>query len=511
MRLRTAPLSRRSFLSKSSLAAGTVVTLSAPAFSLAAEGQPIPGNKPVADLTANATSSEPFRLPMNQPQHFFDDSQIGYQRKLVRRWLPAHTNPNPVMVGDRPWEEGSAKMQGSILAAPGGGYRMYYSGGGKVLVALSDDGLDWHKPELDICPFEGKRSNILLEGHPWSIAAASEVYDPQDEKHPYKLTSYQRPDKTKPGALYAYKSADGLRFDPIPGPRFIMGDANTVMDSRVNGKFVGFIRHRKMFDTVGVRSVFRTESSDLLDWSEPKLVLAPDLQDEPDIEFYSMSVFRRNGWFIGLLQYWYSDQDFFETQLAFSRDGWLWQRPQPRSPFISRGYDWNQCGSNCAYNGPLFLNEQMAFYFSGSNTAHHSSTTSPKNTVIGLASLEVDRFCALEGTTEHGWVDTLPLIWPGGSLVVNADTRESFTSHPTKANGELFVEVLDEAGKQLPEWCAKKRAIFQGNTHCREKISDGTVRWPGGRNLDEFTGHAIRLRFGMKHARLFTFEAKSSV
>jgi hypothetical protein len=289
-----------------------------------------------------------------------------------------------------------------------------------------------------------------------------------------------------------------------------MGDANTVMDSRVDGKFVGYIRKDRMFKTVGVRSIFRTESANLLEWSEPQLVLAPDLQDEPDVEFYSMSTFRRHGWFIGLLQYWRADQDTFDIQLAFSRDGKVWHRPQPRTAFIGPTYDWNRCGNNCAYNGPIYLNEQMAFYFGGNSTGHHSTTTHGKDAVIGLASLELDRFCALEGTTSEGWIDTIPMIWPGGDLVVNADTRESYASHPTYTNGELSVEVLDEAGRQLPDWCGKKnRATFSGNTHCREKISNGTILWPDKRNLDEFTGRTIRLRFVMKHARLFTFEAKT--
>jgi hypothetical protein len=483
--------SRRKFLAGSAVLAGTA----------------IPGAQALPAM-ATRPSSPILKLQANSPQHFFDDSLFSHHRRLVRRWLPTYINHEPVMTANRPWEEKNVKLQGTILRVSDGGYRMYYSAAGKVLVAFSPDGLEWTKPELDIIPWKGQRTNILLQGHPWSIAATSVIQDDQDPKYPYKLTSYQRPDKTKPGGLYVYRSAEGLHWEPLPGPHFRMGDANTVMSSRVNGKFVAYIRKDGMFQTVGRRAVFRMESSDLVEWSEPELVLAPDLQDEPDVEFYSLTVFRRHGWFLGLVQNWRSDQDVFDIQLCFSRDGKVWERPQPRGPFIAPTYDWNRGNTATPSNGPIYLNEQMAFYIGGGSTAHHSTTTRPKDTVIGLASLELDRFCALEGTTSLGWIDTIPMVWPGGSLVVNADTRESFNSHPTYTNGELFVEVLDESAKPLPDWSGKQRALFQGNTHSRETIHDGTVRWPNGRSLQEFAGKAIRLRFGMKHARLFTFDAK---
>jgi len=83
----------------------------------------------------------------------------------------------------------------------------------------------------------------------------------------------------------------------------------------------------------------------------------------------------RNGWFIGLLEYWRSDSDMYDVQLAFSRDGKTWQRPQPRSTFIPLSREWNKCSTNCAHSGPCFLNEMMAFYISGSSIAHHGTTT----------------------------------------------------------------------------------------------------------------------------------------
>ena len=486
-------VSRRQFLASSCLLAG------------AATGLSLPVNCRAAELS----SSAPLKLRPGVPQNFFDDSLISYQRQLIRRWLPAVVHSKPLLVSDRPWE-GEIQLHGSIQTLPEGGYRMYYASQGGVLVAESADGLAWHKPELDIVPWKGKPTNMILEGvspqRNWSIASINVIHDEQDEEFPFKMTSFQKPEDGKEGALFVYKSRDGLRFEAIPGPRFEMGDRNTMMGSRVNGKFVGYVRKVGMFSKyTGVRSMFYVESPDFLNWSEPQLALAPDLQDEPDLEFYGMSVFQRHDWFVGLVECWRADTDSHHIQLAFSRDLRNWHRPEPRTPFmVPTNGRWP---NHCAANSPLYLTEQMAFYFGGSSNAHHYTTTDMEESVIGLATLELDRFCALEGTTSIGWIDTVPLVWPGGNLVVNADTRESYDSHPTRVNGELVVEVLDESGTPIPKWSGRKdRAVFQGNTHCRKRIYDGTVRWDD-RGLDHFTGKTIRLRFAMKHARLFTFQS----
>jgi len=106
-----------------------------------------------------------------------------------------------------------------------------------------------------------------------------------------------------------------------------------------------------------------------------------------------------------------------------------------------------------------------------------------------------------------GRLDTPPLVWPGGELTLNADTRQDFTSHPAHCNGSIAVEVLDGEGRPLPDYAGDGRAVFRGNTHCRGRAADGTVRWPGGRELGQVAGQTIRLRFHLEHARLFTFAA----
>ncbi len=451
------------------------------------------------------------------PQYLFDDGLIASQQRLVRRWLPATVHPWPVIVPDCPWEGRMPVLYGTLLPGPKGGYWLYYGSftpgaePAKVLLAVSDDGWHWHKPELGLVEWRGSRANNIVLAPTWTGDSPSLIYDPQDADHPYKMIIFHADDRARPWGpgwgLYAYLSADGLNWERMPGPCLRAGDRTNLMATRPEGRYVVYTRHPEMMTRVGARAIYRSSSPDLIQWDEPELVLAPDLADEPDVEYYGMSVFQRHGWYLGLLEYWRADQDVIETVLAVSRDGVQWSVPVPRAPLIAGTCDWNRTWSTCASNGPLVVNEQMVFFLGGRWTSHHYDSAQ-QYAAIGYASLPLDRFCALEATTE-GELVTVPLTWVGGDLALNADTRESFRSHPAYTNGEIAVEVLDAAGQPMPGWSGEARAIFHGNTHSRARIDPGIVRWVDGRSLDLLRGQVIRLRLHLAHARLYTLMSQN--
>jgi hypothetical protein len=257
-----------------------------------------------------------------------------------------------------------------------------------------------------------------------------------------------------------------------------------------------------MFTLTGGRAVYRSESEDFINWTPLELVLVPDLEDDPDVEFYGMSVFQHYGWYFGLLEYFRAGPDIIETHLVFSRDGRNWQRTSPRTPFIAATYDWNRMWSTCASNGPIFVNEQMLFYFGGRWTSHHADSAQQFG-AIGFASLGLDRFCALEGDV-GGLLETVPMLWPGGDLILNADASLLTAPHSPANEGIIEAEVLDESGKPVPGWSGEKKGIFRHGTH-RGSIGNMWLNWPGGTDVKPFEGKVIRLRFHIRNARLFTF------
>jgi hypothetical protein len=453
-------------------------------------------------------------LQPNVPVYAFDDELIANHRKIVRRWLPARVFPYPVVEPDRPWEGRVIALYGTVLPDPDGGYRMYYSrlqpgpGARNVFMATSPDGFAWEKPALGVAEWEGRTDTNIVLSTPFPSGEPSLVFDPDDPACPWKMIVFQTRERTPAWGpawgLWAYRSADGLRWEEVPGRRLRAGDRTNLMAQKVDGRYVMYTRHFEMFEQTGGRAVYRSESPDFLDWTEPELVLAPDLLDAPDVELYGMSAFRRHGWFFGLLEYWRSDVDTIETHLVISRDGRNWQRTS-RQPFIAATCDWNRTWSTCASNGPVIIGDVMVFHFGGRYTSHHYDSAQQYG-AIGYASLPIDRFCALEGTS-GGRFDTAPMRWPGGDLVLNADTRESYQSHPAHCNGEIAVEVLDESGAPLPEWSGDSKATFRGNTHCRTRINNQTVTWPDTRSLNRLAGQPIRLRIHLRHARLFALGA----
>lgn len=456
-----------------------------------------------------------FALEPNTPQYFFDDTLIAHQQRLVRRWLPATVFPQPAIVPDKPWEGRMLVLFGTVLEYSGG-YRIYYCDFAptvrppQMLMATSEDGLRWEKPGLGVLQWQGSDQNNIVLTADTTFDSPSVIFDAQDNETPYKMLVFQHHDGDKAWGdswgMYAYTSADGLSWQGSQQPVLKAGDRSNLLPTKQDGKHVLYTRHPNMMQELGARAIYRSESEDFNNWTEPELVLAPDLLDAPDVEYYGMSVFERHGWYFGLLESWKGDIDTIETLLVFSRDGKNWARSPLREPFIAPAYDWNRTWNSCASNGPIIINEQMVFYFGGRLTSHHYDSAQQQG-VIGYASLPLDRFCALEGTWA-GVMVTPPIQWPGGDLVLNADTRQSFASHPGQCNGQIAVEVLDSNGKPLPEWSGEQQATFAGNTHSRARFSDGRVLWANAKSLDELRGQNIQLRFHLSHARLFTIEAR---
>jgi len=461
----------------------------------------------------SANPNTPIKLELGVPQYFMDDTLIANSQRVQRIWLPAKIYPYPVVNSDKPWEYRILAMFGSVLPKPDSGYFMYYYNwptkvSGVTCIAASEDGFRWNKPELGITDFNGSKANNVIIAPPVLNDGPSMMYDPDDPVHPYKAMIFQCDGETwcEKWGLYGYESSDGVNWTPTT-PHLLLraGDRSNLMGTKHNGKYRVYTRHKDMFQHCGACAIYMSESEDFKTWSEPELVLAPDLVDDPDVEYYSMSVFERNGWFLGLLEYWRSSIDDIEVQLVFSRDGRTWQHPTPREPFIAPIYEWNRKWNSCASNGPIIINEQMVFYFGGRNTSHHYDSAQ-QHGAIGYASMPLDRFCALE-TTTAGQLTTKPIEWPGGELLLNSDMRTSYESHPAAGGGTMTIEILDANGTPIPEWSGDNSAHYHGNTHSRGGIHGGTVEWPQDRKLTALKGHVIQIRFHMKNTRLFTMAA----
>jgi len=107
---------------------------------------------------------------------------------------------------------------------------------------------------------------------------------------------------------------------------------------------------------------------------------------------------------------------------------------------------------------------------------------------VARYSLRLDGFAALEAPYAGGSMTTKALLFPGGSLEINA---------ATSAAGDLRVELRDAAGAPIPGYGAGDCEVFVGNEIAH------VMRWRGKPEIDLPEGQAFRLHFAMRDARLY--------
>ncbi|MCY3760216.1 MAG: hypothetical protein OXH50_03115, partial [Gemmatimonadetes bacterium] len=153
-----------------------------------------------------------------EKQILFDDALVADNRGFHLTMNPAVRAEQPAVVADRPWEAGGAS-QPSVAACADDRHRMWYystegRGGSQLLCyAESADGVEWEKPDLGVCEYEGStKNNIAARG-----IHAGVFEDPHDvPERRYKLIGS---DGTKWGVTSV--NCGGARF------RYFKGELET--------------------------------------------------------------------------------------------------------------------------------------------------------------------------------------------------------------------------------------------------------------------------------------------
>ncbi len=167
-----------------------------------------------------------------------------------------------------------------------------------------------------------------------------------------------------------------------------------------------------------------------------------------------------------------------DLELGFSRDGFHWDRPD-RSGFIMGSRtegSWDRGYLHGAAGVFVVLDDQLVFPYMGTSgiapNGHRGMYTGGS---IGLATLRRDGFASMEGA---GTLTTRRVNFKGDHLFVNF-------------NGELRVEVLDEAGTVL----ARSKAISGDHTKAKVEMPE----------LSTLVGRPVRFRFHLTRGSLYAF------
>lgn len=477
------------------------------------------------ELRAESVDAQPISL-RDVPLLLVDDNGLSAQHGVVRTLHPARTRANPVLEADRPWEGDRVYTYGSVhFDEATGRYRLWYMSrtqrpdgikpapqlraGGQdvVLLATSRDGVTWEKPNLGLHAYDGSTANnIVFDAHSPAVVLDRFEHDPARR---LKLLSHFR------GGFLAAFSADGVRWTEFSkNPVFMGGDTMSMTQDPRTGEFLAYFK--KADASRPGRIVWLTRSRDFQTWSEPKLVMQTDEEDnrwasgpEQRTEVYNMAVFPHAAGFIGLPTIFrvmssapkeakkalgQSGQDGpIDVQMATSRDGETWQRTNPRLAMIPRGAPGTFDGGVIlgVTSNSVEAGDETWIYYTAINTGH-GAPVPPKRITIGRAEWRRHGFASLDASPAGGWVETKPLRFATDGLILNADA----------ARGEVRVALLEADG-----------AAVAGRTlaDCVPLRADATrwaVRWSEGGAVP--TDRPVRLRIELTSARLFSIASAAA-
>lgn len=468
------------------------------------------------------TAGSPAVLP-GEHQLFLDDLGIEKTQGILRNLHPALRYPNnPVLTADQPWEHYCSQYGTVLFDEKAKLFRMWYLtiprdrglrtldiGHGRIRAphatlvgyAESRDGLRWTKPNLGQFSFDGNVQNNLLTLGVDNCEGLSVLYEPQDPDPTrcYKAIywdhgsgGYEERDGkpfSKDGprdGLYAATSADGIHWESVSnGPviaKYCDTQQNLVFDPRLK-RYVAFSRFG-----MG-RVLARSESADLVHWSEPAIVLQCDAQDGPGAQIYGASIDVYEGVYLAMLAIYHEGTDAtIDTQLATSRDGVHWTRVAERRVWLSLG-DAESWEGGMVRTAPHVIHhgDKLFVFYGGVHGPHnrpgHPPVVRRHRNAIGLIVAQRDRFVSLDSADE-GWILTKPFRFPAGLLHLNLEAQ----------SGDCRVELCEDESQKV---LARSLPITG------DKL-DAAVEWDGD-SAAASHGKAVHLRFQLRQAKLFSY------
>jgi len=462
----------------------------------------------------------PAVIPVNVGRQLFvDDFLVADMTGLQRVWhRPEKYSGNPVLTEETVLEKNASGVPGASAKDGGvwwdeeaGLFKMWYEAGwlNTQAYATSRDGIRWERPVLGV----GRLNEILPGYEPNSSGVVVDYDAPAYER--YKI--YFRPSNDKAvNTVYGYAaiSADGIHWNNIVQSG-ASGDRSTMFYNPFRRKYVFSLRNGGgLAPAPHGRCRFYRETSNFLagsTWTGRNVVYwcGADKYDEPDPavgiqpELYNVEAVAYESVMLGMLQIFLGPQNEdcknlgipkrTDLKVAFSRDGFHWQRPDDRTSFIpsSGGTAWDKgyvqsVGGICSVVG-----DQLRFYyvgFRGDESRAGSGYGMHAHGNTGVAVLRRDGFCSLsaDGT---GSVTTRPISFDGAYLFVNVDS----------SRGSLRAEVLDAEGRPVEGFTADDCDVLTDDT------TIGRITWRGGDSLADFRDRPVRLRFILDDADLYAF------
>jgi len=443
---------------------------------------------------------------------FVDDYLIERLRGASLALQPP-TPREVVMAFTKPWEGNTSGY--FRVFRDDGIVRLYYRGSHANLetrtakhqvacYAESRDGIRWVRPKLGRHEFRGSTANNIV----WPEGIGSHNFAPFRDANPacrpahrYKALGSKAKD-----ALYAFASPDGLRWQYLRRRPVLKGTLPNMFDSQnlafwdeERGHYVLFLRCRRD----GVRDLMVCTSPDFVNWTDPEWL---DYGSAPREELYTNAT----------VAYFRAPHLLMAFPMRFlpGRKK-LAEHPHPGVSdgvfMTSRdgGRRWHRWGEAFLRPGPMRerwwqRNNMIAWGLLETEPERAGMPTelslfSHENYYVGPCrlrrhTLRIDGFVSVRAPRRGGELLTKPLRFAGCELVVN---------YATSAAGSVRVEIRDAAGKPIPGYTLRECPEIYGDE------VEQVVTWRGGSVVSRLAGQAVRLRFVLKDADLFSIRFRS--
>ena len=460
--------------------------------------------------------------------HFLIEQLKGTRLKLHE--------PRPAGIAVRfgdPWDE--VPNGTATILEDNGRYRLYYGGlpadfkseGAEtnLCYAESQDGIAWVKPELGLVEFRGsKKNNILMAGNVEDRYTGN--FSPFLDNRPGVPSAerYKAVGGTWPKGLFVLVSADGLHWrkwrDQAVFSRGAFDSQNVAFWSETERCYVLYFRvfsaddYSKMtkWEGNGYRTIAKTTSPDLVAWSEPQrmsfgatpleqlyenrthaypraphIYVAYPMRFVPGRRFLSdekLAALKVLPSYLGIKGHTHNiPNEVSDTVLMTSRGGYRYDRTFMEA-FVRPGPDeanWVSRNGIPAKGTVTTGPAEMSVYVG----QHYAQPTA----YLGRFALRLDGFAAVNAPYAGGEMLTKPIVVTGRELVLNG---------ATSAPGGIRVEVQTMDGDAIPGFTLQESEEFVGDT------IEYVVKWKLGSSLAPLAGRAVRLRFVMKDADLYS-------
>jgi hypothetical protein len=456
---------------------------------------------------------------------FVGDQRVESYTGLTRAVHPGTRTGDPELAGvgagvvmdGGSWDK-NPRVSGTVLPAPGGGYRMWYTAadgtkcGYCTGYAESGDGLHWDR---------SAETGSVYPYAPGGVVAAPASTGPR-----YFMLHAYGPGLPVANHYYAAQSDDGKTWTPMnSGNPVINGwDVVNVTYDPVTARFVAMTKQYPVdyaanTRPAGPRTVWMSTSTDFVHWTSPRPSFSADPRDDAAItdpapsgharwsEIYGMPAIRYGEQYLGLP--WVFDITDSPTtladpgpdkgrqhvELASSQDLLVWSRPSLGNliaPGAAGTWDW---GWDMTGTTLLTVGDQVRLYYAAFAGQHSCSaddvsaglcTTPFGNSRVGLVTWPKDRFASFRAGTGGGSVTTRTLSPAGSRLTVNV----------APGSGSLRVEVLGADGSPLPGYAAGDATPVTADTLGTPVSWGPRTTLPAG---------PLRLRFDLTAGDLYSY------